>query len=185
MIDNQIEDHFRWDELCGSEEKAEKADIWESVAPLCINDLHNNFYIGMSAENLQALSRDEVEKVDEGIFVYAKNAVFRVESGRVVNIAVSVNTDSKGGKDILWNLRQNDQTILTIGSTVDQCKEKLGQPICTYAKENVLKVVVYNHKTSDLGVIFLGEYVVGFMLTDSGILVEALRWSGYTLEEEK
>lgn len=180
-IDNRIVDHFRWDELCESEGEAEKTNIWECEAPLYIN----NFCIGMSAENLQALLKDNSKEVDEGIFVYAKNAVIRIESGRVVNIAVSVSLDLENiEEDTLWELKQNNKVILVVGSTVDECEEALGKPICAYNKEDLLRIVVYNHKTSDLGVVLMGKYVVGFMLTDPGILIEALRWSGYTLEEK-
>ena len=100
--------------------------------------------------------------LDEDLRLYPGGLLVRTRDGKVVNLTAG------GG----WDLRQGEAVLLPRG---------LGEPKLRY-RRGPLVVSHYPSMTADVGVMRQGEVVVGYILTEPGMLGWSLEQSGYVQE---
>lgn len=168
-----------WTDFLDNSRISSSSPQWNSSVPFGVNDL----YIGMDAKDIEKYLGRPGRCVEEDAYLYGGNAVVRVDKGRVVNISVA-RPDSRDST--VWSLTQGGSRFIKLGDPASLCLEKMGQPFAYYQeKKKGIRIAVYSHSRSDIGIFFYRGQVEGFLFTAPGMLVESLRWSGYTLETDE
>lgn len=149
------------------------APDFDSEQPFTLNGL----YVGMEAQKLAVQLGDPIKSLNEQTDVYQGNLVVRRRGEEVVNLAVS---DTSGK----WRLSQGGTDLLKSGAPVPLAHSFLGQPGTRLFNKNLkLTVDFYPGALFDLGVLEAKGVVVGFILSEPGLLVESLTGAGYSRVE--
>lgn len=146
---------------------------WSSREPLYLNNLRLYMTPGEIEQTL-----GKAKSIEEGFSVYDDNAIVFIRDDKLVNLSVSGDLDT-------WKLSQGGTCYAKIGDCENDVIKHLGKPIACYAGDGKpLRIMLYSSPTADLGVSLLNGQVVGFMLTEPGLLGSSLIYGGYYVEAE-
>ncbi|MCR5661794.1 MAG: hypothetical protein K6G50_06665 [bacterium] len=146
---------------------------WNSREPFYLNNLK----LYMTPEEIEQ-TLGKAKSIEEGFSVYDDNAIVFVRDDKLVNLSVSGDLGT-------WKLSQGGICYAKIGDCETDIIKHLGKPVACYAGEGKpLRIMLYSSPIADLGVSLLNGQVVGFMLTEPGLLGSSLIYGGYYVEAE-
>lgn len=147
---------------------------WDSDIPFTINGLR----VGMTSSELSTRVGEPVRQLNESMALYSGNLLVRTRDEEVVNLAA---TDEHGQ----WTLGQGGQDLASTGIAVVNLEGRFGDPAVRFVREGdvPLSVGVYRAMLADVGVMVAAQQVVGFLLSEPGLMEPTLQAAGYATQE--
>ncbi|MBI3927620.1 MAG: hypothetical protein HY319_18920 [Armatimonadetes bacterium] len=140
----------------------------DSDVPFCLNGLE----LGMSSQELARLMGPPVRRLNEDMSLYRDNLLVRLREEKVVNL---------GASGSVWTLSQGSEGVASAGMTLEELEQRLGPPNARYGRpdQNRLAVRIYRASRSDVGIMVMQDQVVGFLLSEPGMMELTLKERGY------
>lgn len=147
---------------------------FDSEVPFSVNGIS----VGMSEANARKIAGEPVKVLNEEMCLYDGNLLLLTRGQKVVNVSVS---DASGR----WVLKQGNTELTRTGVTAADFEKRFGGPAEIYIHQQKPGVLIafYPGAFFDMGAIMANNKVMGFMLTEPGVMEAYLGKAGYTAQD--